>query len=196
MNMKDDILLLGTQNKGIITTKMITEHGLSRKALSELEKEEKITRVERGIYVMDSGYVDDYFLLQYRFPQGVFSHETALFLLGFSDRVPFEIQMTFPFGFNSSRAKEAGIQPIITSKAIDVGVINQERSGGTMIQVYEIERTLVDLLKPKYAADKEQLLPAFQRYAHSKERNISKLMDYARMFSVEKKVQTYLEVLI
>lgn len=196
MNMKDEILSLGTQNKGILTSKMVTEQGLSRKALAELEKEGLVSRVERGVYVMDFGYADDFFLLQHRFPQGVFSHETALYLLGYSDRTPLEVQMTFPFGFHSTRAREAGVRPIISNKGVDKGVVSVKRSGGSEVQVYEIERTLVDLLKPKYDADKEQLLPAFQQYAGSKERNVTKLMDYARMFSVEDKVQTYLEVLL
>ncbi|MBO1307686.1 type IV toxin-antitoxin system AbiEi family antitoxin domain-containing protein [Enterococcus sp. 669A] len=193
---KEKILSLGKKQNGIITTKMVSDKGLSRKALSQLENEEKIIRVERGVYVMDFGYVDDYFLLQHRFPQGIFSHETALYLLGYSDRVPLQIQMTFPLGFNTLRAKDAGIQPIISTQDVEAGITSIERSGGTTVNVFEIERTLIDLLKPKYEADKEQLIPALKQYVRSKDKNVTKLMDYARMFNMEKKVLQYLEVLL
>lgn len=196
MSTKKKILELGKKNHGIITSKMVSEAGLSRKALAKLESEEEILRVERGLYVMDFGYVDDYFLLQYRFPNGVFSHETALFLLEYSDRVPSFPQMTFPYGFNSSRAKEAGIIPIISSQNTETGIIEITRSGEMPVKLYETERTLIDLLKPKYDADKEQFLTALKRYIRSNERDITKLMDYARMFNVVDKIQPYLEVLI
>lgn len=193
---KEKILNLGKKNNGIITSKMVSEAGLSRKVLAELESSGVLTRVERGIYMMDFGYADDYFLLQHRFPNGVYSHETALFLLGYSDRVPIMPQMTFPYGFHSTRAKKAGLIPIISKQDTLSGIVTIKRSGGTTIKVYEIERTLIDLLKPKYDADKEQFLPALKRYLQSNERDITKLMDFARMFNVVDKIQPYLEVLI
>ncbi|EOH87998.1 hypothetical protein I588_03201 [Enterococcus pallens ATCC BAA-351] len=175
---------------------MVSELGYSRKALSQLADEKQISRVERGIYVMASDYVDNYFVIQQRLPQGVFSHETALYLLGFMKRAPEKIQMTFLKGFNSSRAKKVKVQPIIVTTDLAFGVTNVERSGGTTVKVYEIERTLLDLLKPKYKTDKELLVEALKQYIHSEAGNIAKLKDYADLLNMESKIQPYLEALL
>mgnify|MGYP001298719338 CR=1 FL=1 len=196
MSEKEKLVQMIREQQGVITTKMVTAQGFSRRVLSELEEEQLISRVERGIYVMDSGCVDQYFLLQYRFPQGVFSHETALYLLGYLDQAPQQIQMTFPLGFNTFRTKEAKVQAIIASKDVTIGSISLQRSGGTTLQVYEIERTLIDLLKPRYKADKVLLMSALKQYIRSDACNIAKLNDYAQLFKLETKVQPYLEVLL
>ena len=196
MNMKDRIMSITEENNGIVTSKLIDELGLSRKALSELVKEEKLFRAERGVYVMESGYLHDYYYLQYRFPKGVFSHETALYLLGYSDRIPHNPQMTFPQGYNTSRAIEAGISPFVTSKNLDSGIINITVSGGTTLRLYDVEKTLVDLLNSRYSEDKEQFIPAIKQYVKSKDRNFGKLMGYAKQQKVETIVQQYIEVLL
>lgn len=83
MNKKDKVLEIAYKNNGILLTKQITDAGIYRSALQELEAEGKIIRVQHGVYVTSDGYVDDFFLLQHRFPKGIYSHETALYLLGY-----------------------------------------------------------------------------------------------------------------
>ncbi|MBC2137428.1 transcriptional regulator [Listeria innocua] len=143
--------------------------------------------VQRGVYVIEEGFVDDFFLLQYQFPKGIYSHETALYLLGFLDRVPIEIVMTFPFGTNT--------RPIIISQYHDSGMIEIERSGGQLVKVYNRERTLVDLVT-RYQADKEQLIPAFKQYARWDKKNVPQLFRYAKLFGLEEKIRGYMEVLL
>ena len=196
MNMKEKIIQMGMANDGLITSKKITEHGLSRKALSELVASKMVSKIERGIYGIDSGCIDEYYLLQYRFTQGVFSHETALYLLGYSDRIPIEIQMTFPYGYNTSIVKENGIKPIITRNNFDLGIVDLNRSAGMKIRIYEIERTLVDLMKPKYDVDLEQFIPAIKKYTLSSKKDINKLFRYARIVGVEEEIRKYIGVLL
>ena len=151
--------------------------------------------VQRGVYVTNSGYADDYFLLGTKFKKGIFSHETALYLLGFSDRAPLTITMTFSHGSSASRMKDEGIRPVMVSKEFLLGESYITRNG-TQIRVYDIERTLVDLLKPRYEADFEQLIPALKRYANYEKKDINKLFRYARAFGVEEKIRRYMEVLL
>ncbi|EHD1589208.1 hypothetical protein JR590_003000 [Listeria monocytogenes] len=124
--------------------------------------------------------------------KGIFSHETALYLLGFSDRVPIEIVMTFPFGTNTRHIKQVNVCPIMISQYHDSGMIEIERSGGQLVKVYNMERTLVDLVT-RYQADKEQLIPAFKQYARWDKKNVPQLFRYAKLFGVEEKVRGYME---
>lgn len=38
--------------------------------------------------------------LQHEYGRGIYSHDTALYLLGYSDRTPAKYTMTFPRGYN------------------------------------------------------------------------------------------------
>jgi len=192
---KDEILKLASENKGVVLTKNVTEIGCSRATLAKMVKEGVLTQIQRGVYVTDEGYIDDFFLLQQIFKKGIFSHETALYLLGFSDRVPPQITMTFGFGTSTSRMKNEGIKPIMVSNNFDVGRISLNRNG-MEIFVYEIERTLVDLLKPKYSSDFEQLIPALKKYAQYEKRDINKLFRYSKIFGVEHQMRNYMGVLL
>ena len=42
---------------------------------------------------------DDYYLLQYKYSRGIYSHETALYLHGYTDRIQDSYCMTFPRGY-------------------------------------------------------------------------------------------------
>ena len=91
--------------------------------------------------------------------------------------------------------KEEGIRAVMVSKDFRLGEATLVRSG-TEIKVYNIERTLVDLLKPRYDTDYEQLIPALKRYAAYGKKDINKLFRYANVFGVEEKLRRYMEVLL
>lgn len=196
MNQKEKILQIAKKHHGVIYTSQVNEAEIGRWALQALEEEGKLYSVQRGVYVTDEGYVDDFFLLQKKFPTGVFSHETALYLHGFSDRAPNNYTMTFPKGTSTTRMKNQRVKPVVTSIKIDLGIETLQRTSEESIKIYNIERTLVDLVRPRYHADLEQLLPAFKRYVASEKKDINKLFEYATVFGVEGKIRTYMGVLL
>ena len=59
-----------------------------------------------------------------------------------------------------------------------------------------MERTLCDILRPQHAADIQVVSEAFKRYTDSKQKNIPLLSKYAARLGVEKRIRTYLEVLL
>ena len=63
---------------------------------------------------------------------------------------------------------------------------------GSKITAYNIERTLVDLLKTRYNTDFEQFIPALKKYATSKNKDINKLFRYAQYFGVDIELQKYI----
>ena len=67
---------------------------------------------------------------------------------------------------------------------------------GNMVRVYDLERTLCDLMRGKSVLDMQLLVPAMQSYTRSKNRDLVKLMNYARKLGVERKIRTHLEILL
>jgi predicted transcriptional regulator of viral defense system len=196
MNQKELILEIAKQNNGIVLTKQVNKAGIGRWALKAVVEDKKLISVQRGVYAIEGSYVDDFFLLQQKYAKGIYSHETALYLHGFSNRAPIQIVMTFKQGTSTARMKEDNVRPVVVSKEFDLGIIEIERSGGTAVRVYDVERTLIDLVKPKYDADLEQLMPAFRRYAVSSSKDVNQLYRYAMVFGVEDKIRNYMGVLL
>ena len=194
---EDEIQEILKNNNGIVTTTQITEAGIPRRCLSSLVDSGVIYRVDRGIYALPETWEDELFFMQYRFSKGVFSHETALYLHGMTDRTPIRYTMTFPFGYNTSSVKKNNIIAKSSSKdTYELGIITMSSPAGNPINVYDIERTLCDIVKGRHRSDIQVINQAMKTYASSKDKDIAKLMSYADQFRVKSKIFRYMEVLL
>ena len=110
MNAKEKIEeLLEASEDGTITAAQVTEAGLHRSVLQEFVKSGEMYRFGRGLYVRSSAWEDDFYLLQRKYGRGIYSHDTALYLLGYSDRTPAKYTMTFPKGYNAPSLKQENL---------------------------------------------------------------------------------------
>ena len=92
MNAKEKIEeLLESSEDGTITAAQVTESELHRSVLQEFVNSGEIYRFGRGLYVRISAWEDDFYLLQRKYGRGIYSHDTAMYLLGYSDRTPGKI---------------------------------------------------------------------------------------------------------
>jgi hypothetical protein len=64
----------------------------------------------------------------------------------------------------------------------------------TMVKVYDRDKTVCDLLLHKNKVDGEVFSTAIQRYIRDPQKNTARLMRYAKMLHVEKKVREVLGV--
>jgi hypothetical protein len=67
---------------------------------------------------------------------------------------------------------------------------------GNIIKVYDIERTLCDMVRTRHKADIQVVNQAMRMYAGSQQKNVALLLDYARRLRVKPKILTYLEILL
>ena len=188
--------LLEMSQDGTITAEQVVAAGLHRGLLQELVKSGDLYRFGRGLYVRTSVWEDDIYLLQCKYSRGIYSHDTALYLHGYSDRTPAQYTMTFPKGYNASSLKK---ENIIVKRAVpenySFGVVDISSPCGNTIRVYNLERTLCDILRGS-GSDIQIVGAAMKRYAASKEKDIHKLMQYAEKLHVKPKVMRYMEVLL
>ena len=197
MNVKEKIKELREASEdGTITAAQVTEAGLHRSVLQKFVKSGEIYRFGRGLYVQSSAWEDDFYLLQQKYSRGIYSHDTALYLLGYSDRTPAKYTMTFPKGYNALSLKQ---ETLIVNRAIpenyDFGIIEIQSPSGNPIRVYDLERTLCDILRGS-GSDIQIVGAAMKRYAASKDKDIHKLMQYAERVRVKPKVLRYMEILL
>lgn len=181
---------------GIITAKQVTEAGLHRSILQKLVENGDVTRFGRGLYICSDSWEDDFYLLQCKYSRGIYSHDTALYLLGYSDRSPATYTMTFPKGYNSLSLKQENIHiKRVVPENYSFGITEIKSPCGNAIRVYDLERTLCDILRGS-GSDIQIVVAAMKKYATSKEKDIHKLMQYAQKLQVKQKVLRYMEVLL
>lgn len=64
------------------------------------------------------------------------------------------------------------------------------------IRIYDKERTICDIIKNKKKMEPEIFVKALQRYSKLSDKNLSKLMRYAKKLNIDKKVREYMEILL
>ena len=192
-----DIVEMTKKGNGYISSAQVTSAGIPKRLLSDAVASGKLVRVERGLYALPDAWEDEMYIAQHRFARGIFSDETALYLHGMTDRAPFSLTMTFPRSYNARSAREAGIVcRTCSDDVLDLGRCEAYTQYGNLVRVYDAERTLCDIVRGQKVVDSQVVVPAMRAYAASRDRNVSKLMGYARELGVEPKIRNYMEVLL
>ena len=188
--------ILKDQN-GILFTSDLVKYGIPRTYLSILEKNGEIQRISRGVYSAAGYMVDEMVGIQARYKGAIFSHETALYLLGLTDRTPLFYSVTVPAGYNATSLKASGAKVYFVNRGLYLlGLITVKSPHGNDIKTFNLERTICDVLRSRNQIDVQLVNEALKRYVIKKERNIDLLYNYARQFRIQKIVREYIEVLL
>jgi len=188
--------ILDNMDNGIITTSQVSAEGIHRGTLTKMINEGSLVKCSRGIYMLPDEFEDAYYITQQKYKKGILSHGTALYLLGYSERVPLSLHMTFPTNYNSESIKHENITITrVIEKYYKLGQIEIKTPYGNDVIIYDLERSLCDILRGE--GDDLQIIQfAMKKYASSKKKDINKLMKYAKLLRVESKVRRYMEVLL
>lgn len=193
----EEILNMAKENNGTVTSAMVDGAGFSRGNIKYLVDNGMLEKTARGIYILPEVWEDEMYHLQNRFKRGIYSHETALFLFDLTDRTPNRYYMTFPLNYNLTKAKNENIRCMQCKPDLyELGITEAITPGGNTVRVYNVERTLCDILRTYSHIDIQIVSEAYKRYATRKDKNIPLLSEYAKKFRVEDKVRNYLEVLL
>ena len=197
MTKSDDILELAKKNNGYITTKEVRDANINSTEITRLVKECKLEKVSRGIYCTPNSFHDDYYKILSKSNKAIYSHDSALYFHDLSDRIPIVLDITVPFGYNGSLRTLDNTQLHYVKKDVfELGQITIKSPFGMEIKIYDIERTICDIIKSKNKIDIEIFVKALQKYSKSRNKDLNKLMRYAKKLNIEKKVREYMEVLL
>lgn len=197
MDYKNRIIELAEKNNGYIRTKEILDNNILKKYLKELVDEKKLLKLSKGLYMLSDCFEDEYFIFQATNSNAIFSLETALYLHNYSDRVPTIYNITVPRNYGGNLRKVKNVDLIyVIPEFHNMGIIEIESPLGQKIKVYDLERTICDIIKFKNRMDPEIFSKALKQYIKSKEKNLNNLIFYARKLKVEDDVRNYLEVLL
>lgn len=197
MNYMIELADIANENGGIIETKIAALRGISKAMLHKLFKENKIHRIVKGQYILPDDIQDELLSISKRSDNIIFSHETALYLHGISDRTPFEHTVTVPTGYIPSAAIKSECKIYhIKPELFNLGKTVLKTPNGNEVPAYDFERTICDIIRSRNKLGTETFLAALKMYAASPKKNLNKLNSYAKLMRVSNIFRQYLEVLL
>lgn len=197
MNFISVLSKIAEENGGIIETKCAVKNGISRSILSMLCKKGMISRIAQGQYVLPDTIGDELYAIGKRSARIVFSHETALFLHGISDRTPFEHTVTASSGcIPSVLIKNECKVYYIKPELFGLGKTILETPSGNPVAAYNLERTICDIVRSRNRIGTETYLNALRQYAANPKKNLNKLNEYAMKMKISGIIRQQLEVLL
>ena len=185
------------ENNGYIITADVVRAGVSKTYFGEYVKDRGLERAAHGLYMSQDAWDDGMYVIQVRYPDAVFSHETALYLLGLTEREPVQYTVTLKAGKSSSGLTKSGVKVYkVKEELFDEGIIPARSPSGNILRTYNPERTICDLVRSRRNIEMQALKSAIKEYVRLKDKNVPLLIRYAKAFSVEKTIRQYLEVLL
>ncbi len=193
----NEVLEKIAQSNGVITAKKLNSFGVSPALIAYLSSQGRLIRIERGVYSLPDIPVDCFFSSQARYAKGVFSHNTALYLHGLSDRTPYELEMTFPRSYNITKCKENGIRPYRTTEQNYLSdVMEVKTPSNNTVCAYSAERTICDVFRYSKGAPSDEEINAIKRYLKKSERDLNRLISIAKKQKTDKIIRHFLEALV
>ncbi len=181
----------------VMTTAQLKGEGIYYANIASLISHNVIEKVKRGYYHYienDSG--SEIIIINKLFPDAVLCMETALFYYGYSDRN--HSAWNFAIDKMVSKGRTEIEYPFINAYRVESSILTMGETDGTIdgekVRIYDIDRTICDVLRNMNKMDKEIFNNAIRRYVNDERKNISNLMKYAKRLRVQKKVRDLIGV--
>lgn len=180
-------------NNGILLVSEAERNDIHRQYIKQLEETGYLRKVSKGIYVKEDKEINEFFILGQKYKKGIFSHNTALYFYSLTDRTPIKLDMTFP-SYVTVHDKSIKIHYIKEENHL-LGAKEMKLQDGITIQLYNMERTICDIIRDRNKIDPQIFNDAVKGYIKKKNKNLVLLYEYAEKFKIENILKNYMEVL-
>jgi hypothetical protein len=181
---------------GIITSLYCRENGIPTVYLSRLVEKGVLHRVDSGIYLTKNGNYDEFYFFQYKYSNSVFSYETALYLLGFTDKIIQVKDVTVSSNYKFNKPPVGVRIHYVKKDWLNLGVIVVKTTYGNSVRAYSYERTVCDFILQKENMDPESYVKLLRGYSSYKHKNVHMLYQIASKMKIATEVRDIMEVLL
>ena len=195
-----ELTVLACEHGGINETKTVAAHGISKAMLYKLCRDNKIYRVAQGQYILPDDMQDELLSISTRSDRLIFSHETALFLHGISDRTPFEHTITVPSDYTVStpiknECKIYYIKPKSNRSYLNLADHAENARWEYCAGVRLGARSLRYDPQPQQSGN-ENLSRRIEALYRRPEKDLIRLYSYAKRLRIANVLRQYLEILL
>lgn len=181
-------------NNGYVTSKELDNYDIHRMYLNTMWKKGIVEKVAPGIYIDSSKIEDSYYVFSLSMPNTIFSHMTALYFHGLSNKAPNDrYDITVRKTYNSKHLKEHNVFYVLDD-IYELGLTEVGTPMGNKVRVYDIERCICDIIRSKKRMDSEYVKYSIREYIKRKDKDLIKLSKYADKMNIKDKVMNFVEV--
>lgn len=193
-NMDDKLKLLIEQNGGYITRKQVIGNRYLYYRLLESVKSGEIIRLKPGVYCMEDVMAGTMIDLDKIVPDGVLCLYSAWAHYGLTTQIPQGYYVAIP---RKQKITLPEYPPIILNywdHTIYNTGIKREGIGGYEVSIYDMEKSVCDALRYRNKIGIDVSSEIFKNYLSRKERNITRLANYAKSMRIAGVLNNYLEI--
>lgn len=181
---------------GVLKASELNNMGFSSREIKKLTEEDVISKIKRGFYELTDYIPKEEVIMARLFPKAVIFLESALLYYEYTDRIPQALQIavdryskTTKYNIDYPKIKPYYLEP----KFIEIG-IDTIKIEGVEVRIYDKDRTICDVLRYETKLEEEVFTTAIKRYIKDSKKNVRNLFEYAEIFNIKNKVQTYIGV--
>jgi len=179
---------------GIITYKELKKNNIPTIYLKRMVEKGELTKVDRGIYMGPNGDYDEYFFFNNKYKVPVFSFLSALYIHNFTDIIPSEKEITVYKGYNSHCVKDNTIIHYTIKEIYELGITEKKTIFGNTAKVYDLEKTICDLVKNRNKIDSELFSKTINRYGRYENKDLDKLYSYSKKMKIYEEMKDILSL--
>lgn len=184
------------ENGGIAKKEQLSDLGIDYRRILDFVDRKEIIRIKNGYYTYGVDRFSEEELVAKLFPDGLLCMESALYAYGYISRKPYGFTIAVDKNTSKSRFKldYPKVIPYYTQpEVLELGA-SRITLDGYEFQIYDKERMICDCLKYEAKMNREDFKTAIQTYIADEDKDISRLIEYAKARKVVKKVQSLIGV--
>lgn len=192
----EEIQALMEQNGGILKTSQLYTLGMDYRRIQTFVDDGIMERVKNGYYSMNYYKKREEDIITTMFPDCVLSMESALYCYHYLKNRPFK--WTLAVDKNTSKSRFKIDYPLVLPYYTEPEVLQMGTTriafGNSEMSIYSKERLICDILKYENRIEREDLQQALRAFIMDKEKDIAKLLEYAKERKVLSKVRNQIGV--
>ncbi len=184
--------------KGIVRMSEALELGIHRRELYQLRDSGDLEVLDKGLFrlrEMPEPSIPDFIPVAKKIPEGVICLISALSFHRITNQIPHFVYVALP---SHAHKPAIGHPPMryfwYSKKALETGV-EEHTIDGCAIKIFNIEKTLIDCVKFRNKIGMDIVLEALRMYWNLRKTNMNKLMEYAKLFRVERILKPIMEAI-
>ena len=182
-----------------ISNEQLKEVGFSQYKINNLVNDGFIEKINRKYYEnlhYDGEDFDFYYVHPY-IPSGVICLMSAATFYGLTTYIPDVVDAAV---YRKTKVNELPEYPDVklyyfSKERYGLG-INEINENGNVFKIYDIEKTVVDIVSYREKIGIEEVKKVLRNYLKRNDRDINKLIRYSKIVKCDKVLRTYLEVLV
>lgn len=187
------------RDKKFFSMRELKKLGLSRYKISKLADEGKLRKLNKT-YFENTGYSgeeSDLYYVKAFSAKGVICLMSAAVYYNLTNYIPEAVDVAIP---RKARISTKPSRPLMnfyyfTDNRYNLGIM-KKKEGKNEFQIYNIEKTIVDIIFYREKVGIEDTKEILTSYLKRKDRNLNRLLRYAKLMKCDKTIQNYLEVLL